>query len=420
MMKFLSVFSVTFKQWFRSPATVFFSILFPLVLLLIFGFVFAGIGSGTTSIYIQNQDVVNGTSTPLSSAYIDALNHTNVLDISLIPSGVDARSYAQNLSSNQFFSSYRILIIPPGFQNETLASAYAIRLNTTYDTLNSTLSDFAQFIPPNDTAIIQAGLGALKSYAANATVGNVTLTFLSDPSDTNALIARGIINSVAMAFNSQLVGGSSVINTQDQSLNARSLTSVDYYLPGLIAAFVMTNGIFGLTNITADLRKRGVIRRLLSTPLTKLDWILGNILTQVVIGLMLTLVMILFAFLVFRVVAIPDAFTLLAVAIGVVAFSGLGMIFGGLVKNVETSSALANVVAFPMMFLSGSFFPTGLYPPIIQSISYFIPLTYFSNALRSTLITKDMTGIVFNLGILSVIAVVFIGIGVWAIRWKEN
>jgi hypothetical protein len=36
------------------------------------------------------------------------------------------------------------------------------------------------------------------------------------------------------------------------------------------------------------------------------------------------------------------------------------------------------------------------------------------------MITKDMTGIVFNLGILSVIAVVFIGIGVWAIRWKEN
>lgn len=419
-MKFFSVFIVTFKQWFRSPATVFFSILFPLVLLIIFAVVFAGTGSGTTSLFIQNQDVANGSYTPLSSSFVDALNRTNVLDITLIPSSVDALSYAQNLSSNQFFSSYRILIIPPGFQNDTLSSAYAIRLNTTYETLNSTLSDFGQYIPPNETTLIQQGLGALESYAANATVTNITLTFFSDPSDTSALVARGIITSVATAFNSQLVGGSNVIGTQDQPLNARNLTSVDYYLPGLIAAFVMTNGIFGLTNITTDLRKRGVIRRLLSTPLTKLDWILGNILTQVVIGIMLTLVMILVAFLAFKVVAIPDAFTMLTVAVGVMAFSGLGMIFGGLVKNVETSSALANVVAFPMMFLSGSFFPTGLYPPIIQSISYFLPLTYFANALRSTMITKDMASASFNLGVLAIIAVVFIGIGVWAIRWKES
>ena len=420
MVKAISVFQVTFKQWFRSPATVFFSILFPIILLVIFGAVFSYSGSSTYSLYVQDQDIANGSPTAISTAFVGALNHTNALTLDTVPSNVDARSYVQNLSSTQFFSSYRILIIPSGFQNATLESAAAISLNTTYLTLSSVAGNLSIYIPPNETASIQQVLEALKNYSSNSTVMHVNLTYYYDPSDVGGVVVGGIVSSVATAFNSQIVGASPIISTQAKTLEATNPTSVDYYLPGLIAAFVMINGIFGLTNITTDLRKRGVIRRLLSTPLSKLDWILGNILTQIVISLMLTIIMVAVAYLFFQIVAIPDPFTFSIIIVGVIAFSGLGMIFGGLVKNVETSSALANIVAFPMMFLSGSFFPLEITPPIVQTISKFMPLTYFSNALRSEMITKDMTSTFLNLGVTAAFALVFIAIGVWAIRWKEG
>jgi ABC-2 type transport system permease protein len=58
------------------------------------------------------------------------------------------------------------------------------------------------------------------------------------------------------------------------------------------------------------------------------------------------------------------------------------MIIGGLVKNVEATSALGNAVAFTMMFLSGSFWMLDAMPKFIQDVAKVLPLTYFREAFR--------------------------------------
>ena len=59
-------------------------------------------------------------------------------------------------------------------------------------------------------------------------------------------------------------------------------------------------------------------------------------------------------------------------------------------------------------------------PSYLQSVSKVLPLTYFSEGLKATMITKYTDGIVFNLAVVGALAVVFIVVGALITRWKEK
>ena len=54
---------------------------------------------------------------------------------------------------------------------------------------------------------------------------------------------------------------------------------------------------------------------------------------------------------------------------------GFGLLIGSLAKNEDQAAPLANLISFPMMFLSGSFFPRFMYPEWLQGVSSYVPLT---------------------------------------------
>jgi len=192
------------------------------------------------------------------------------------------------------------------------------------------------------------------------------------------------------------------------------------YVPTMTAAFIMTNGIIGLTSTNTEFKRRGIIRRLSITPLTKADWIVGCVLSQTVLNLVLTGIMITIGWAAFSVRVIPDPLTILMIFLGSVMFSGIGMALSGSIKDVEAASAIGNVISYPMMFLSGVFVPLSIMPSTLQSISNFIPLTYFSDGLKAAIITKSTGTILFDMGIVAALAVAFIAIGVLLTRWKEK
>ncbi len=192
------------------------------------------------------------------------------------------------------------------------------------------------------------------------------------------------------------------------------------YVPTMTAAFIMTNGIIGLTSTNTEFKRRGIIRRLSITPLTKMDWVLGCVLSQTLLNLLLTGIMIGIGWSAFGVRVIPDPLTILMIFLGSVMFSGIGMALSGSIKDVEAASAIGNVISYPMMFLSGVFIPLSIMPTTLQLISRFIPLTYFSDGLKASIITRSMGAILMNMGVVASLAVVFIIIGVLLTRWKEK
>ncbi|HYA77700.1 MAG TPA: ABC transporter permease [Verrucomicrobiae bacterium] len=192
------------------------------------------------------------------------------------------------------------------------------------------------------------------------------------------------------------------------------------YVPTMTAAFIMTNGIIGLTSTNTEFKRRGIIRRLSITPLTKMDWVVGCVLSQTLLNLLLTGIMIGIGWIAFSVRVIPDPLTVLMIFLGSVLFSGIGMALSGSLKDVEAAAAVGNVISYPMMFLSGVFVPLSIMPSTLQLLSKFIPLTYFSDGLKAAIITKSTGTTLYDMGIVAALAVVFIAAGVLLTRWKEK
>src|SRR5215472_1484563 len=75
-----------FKSWYRSKSNIFWTIAFPLLLIVLFGAIF---GNGTTKfdLYVQNQDISANTPTMLSQGYINVLNKTDAFNLQTVAAG---------------------------------------------------------------------------------------------------------------------------------------------------------------------------------------------------------------------------------------------------------------------------------------------------------------------------------------------
>jgi ABC-2 type transport system permease protein len=52
----------------------------------------------------------------------------------------------------------------------------------------------------------------------------------------------------------------------------------------------------------------------------------------------------------------------------------------------DAANGMTSVIQFPMMFLSGTFFPIDQMPDALQAVARVIPLTYLSDALRQVMV----------------------------------
>ena len=391
------------------------------MLLLIFGAMAGGSGgTATYDLFIQNLDrEEEDTITPLSEAFVDALNSTHTFTIRNIPTDVDPKSHARD-ALGPLGGNIRILIIAEGFQEDLVNGTMKVRVGISSGTLMIMYQLFEPYWNETEKIVVQQGITQMNLYNASLPDQNAALTLVLDASDQSSGIVKSIVMSVANAFNYELIGAKNVINFMEDSITVRQFSGVDFYLPGVLASFIMTNGIMGLTSTTSEFKRRGILKRLSITPLRKIEWILGNILSQTLINLMLTAIVILVGWLVFHVQAIPDVFSIILIFLGSVMFSGIGMLLSGLIKDVEAASAIGNAIGFPMMFLSGAYWPTEFMPEFMQFIARVLPLTYFSDGLRYAMIYQYSEGIMTNMAIVSVLAVIFIIIGSLVTRWKEK
>ncbi|MCW4009255.1 MAG: ABC transporter permease [Candidatus Bathyarchaeota archaeon] len=420
-MRAITVFKAVTKNWLRSRAGLFFSIMFPILLLVVFGAIFSGVGgSSRYGLFVQNQDVTaEGSPTELSSAFVTALNSTGTFSLTEVPVGENATDYARQ-QLGPLGGSMRILIISEGFQDDLINGTMKVRVGICFDTLNMSYQYFEPYMNDTQKSMLEDGLTQMQQLNSSLPDAYASLTIMLDSADQSAGVVQSIVASVANAFNYELIGAGNVITFTQTSVSNTQFRTIDFYIPGITAAFIMTNGIIGLTSTNTEFKRRGIIKRLSLTPLTKMDWVVGCILSQTLLNIILSFIMIGVGWIVFNVRVIPDALTILLIFLGSVMFSGIGMIFSGVIKDIEAANAIGNAVAFPMMFLSGTYFPLEIMPSYLQSVSKVLPLTYFSEGLKATMITKFADGIVFNMAVVAVLAVVFILIGVKVTRWREK
>ena len=70
------------------------------------------------------------------------------------------------------------------------------------------------------------------------------------------------------------------------------------------------------------------------------------------------------------------------VALGLIVFMGFGFVVSSISPNENVVAPLANLFTLPQFLLSGTFFTTDFFPDWLKAVSKVLPLTYLNDALR--------------------------------------
>lgn len=192
-----------------------------------------------------------------------------------------------------------------------------------------------------------------------------------------------ILTSMFESINARFVPVEKPFTVIAKSTAKPGLTQFDYVFSGLLGFALLGASIFGPVNVFPKLKEKGVLRRYHTTSLRVWQYFLGNVLSNVIVGLLSITTMFVVGLTVFH-LNMRGNYLLLGglVALSAMMLFGIGLAIGGWAKNERQAAPLGQIVAFPMMFLSGSFFPRFLMPEWLQGVTTYLPLTPVIDAAR--------------------------------------
>ncbi len=189
------------------------------------------------------------------------------------------------------------------------------------------------------------------------------------------------VDAVVHNYNSRVVGQTNAVTVERQAVDTENVRFIDFLTPGMVGMMIMWVNL-GVGFLLVTWREQGILRRLGVTPLSPGILIASQAVSFALISLTQTVIILSMGFLIFDVEVTGSYLWLaLTVLLGVLAMLSVGYIIASLLKTVTSVNAVINLVAFPMIFLGGSYFPLDT-PPVMAPLVNAIPLTHLNNALR--------------------------------------
>ena len=241
-----------------------------------------------------------------------------------------------------------------------------------------------------------------------------------DQSDQASASLAGIVNAATISYAAHLSPTTDNVNVQQVGIVTRNIRYIDFFIPGVIGMTLLTTGVFGAVNTNGRYRELKIIKKLATTPLSKIEWILGMVGYQMILATISLVVILFFGYTIFGVTATIDIYTVGLVVAAALLFPGIGMVLANFVREAESADAAANAITFPMMFLAGTFWPRETLPDIMKIIANFMPLTYVNDGLRDALIYAQPAQALTNTIIALGLAAFFIVLGSLLMNWKEE
>jgi ABC-2 type transport system permease protein len=343
-------------QFFRSKQSVFFAFAFPVIFLVVLGFLLGG-QSGPQTLYYSDSD-----GSQASIAFIASLNVTTGLSMA-DGSGMDL---AQKLNDGQI-SAY--MEIPKGFGNNASGSGIKVY----YD----------------------------KYKAASS-----------------AIVAA--VQQAVDQFNMGSAGAGEIVTLSSQDVTTSSTNYIDFLLPGILGLCIMFSALNEAIGVVSKYKANGIFSKLSMTPMSTIEWNVSRIISGTIIVMLSVLVSLVVARLAFGVMPAINILSILLVIVGSVMFSGLGMIVAYLIDETLSPTAVSLTISLPLMLVSGSLFPTDQLPFVLGFFSVLSPLTPLNNGLRSAMFTGNTGDAIVCLLISIALSFILFAIGVAILMGKEE
>jgi ABC-2 type transport system permease protein len=361
----------------RSKLRLVMLVLMPLFMMVMVGFIFpTGSTISDTPIALVNNDT--GT---LGSSFVTQLqtinNQTGMMKLSTAQDFNDIKTKLQNSEINGG------IIIPENFSSNILSGKQG-SLTIVIDQSNPQMSLTMQGVL---TKTIEAMGKQTAIYNLNSTY-HVTITTATSMVTPYVVESKGIVPGEPNYF--------------------------QFVAPGIIAMVVMMALMTGLPHAISYEKDIGTLDGMLAAPINRLSIILGKVMAQTVRGMIQGFIILLLAVVLFGVVIEGNILLVIfLILLTVFSFVGLGILITSFTENEETATMVMMTLMFPMMFLSGVFFPLQQMPWYMQGLAKFLPLTYATTALRKVMVLgADLSAVGTEVLILVGFGIVLLAIAV--------
>ncbi|HLV09685.1 MAG TPA: ABC transporter permease [Halanaerobiales bacterium] len=328
---FKEIFIANVKEYIRDKATIFWFLIFPLIFVFIFGWVF----SGGNEMYF-NIGIINESGSEIVHYMIEGINSVDSFNVFLAE---EREAGADELEALRSGDRHLVMEFPELDFQKVFSEGETLKIPVYYD-------------------------------ASKQQINQVLLS---------------VINQFFNEAESRITGAPKIFELQQQPVQSEKLTDFDFILPGILAMALMQLGLFGSLQ-SLYLREKKIIRGLGVTPLNRGTLLGSELLLRLILGFIQTGIIIFTGKVVFGITIVSHLVKVFGLVIlGSATFISLGYFLISFVSTSEAGNGLMQVVQFPMMFLSGTFFPYEMMPSYIQPIVKFLPLTYLADGLREVM-----------------------------------
>jgi ABC-2 type transport system permease protein len=345
----------------RSPSAVVFSLAFPLIFIVVFGF----IGGGAFTV-----DVAVKSGSDKDNPIYKALQNISVVRLDTILSGEDLLSSLEkgridaviNIKKNSYSNS------PP----------YTVYIETTN---------------------------------ASPERGSVFKSILNN-------IFYNLNTGISQALSLPTIA-----EVKEKEISVREYKMIDFILPGQLGFSLLSTGVFGTAFVFLSLRQTLVIKRFFATPIKRSFIVLGEAFSRVIFALSGALIIILLGHFAFGFTLIHGVTTVINMLIlstlGLIVFMGFGFAVSGIAKNESSVPPIANIITLPQFLLSGTFFSISAFPSWLQPICNALPLTYLNDAMRKVAFEgASLISVSKQIGIVSLWGIAVYILAVKVFKWE--
>lgn len=346
---------------FRSPSAVVFSIAFPLIFILVFGFIGGGSRVSLNVAFDKNSDTAN----PVYPII------RNIAGIKVVQK--------TELEVREDLEKGRITAII-NIQKSGLSNPpYHISLTS------------SEAVNPQNIQVLQSILNAViaginqKSYAGTPTIAMISNTI--------------------------------------EKIPGRIYRTIDFILPGQLGFSLLSSGVFGVAFLFFNLRQQLVLKRFYATPIKRSYIVLGEALSRVIFQMMTAIIIIGVGHFLFKYTLVHGIQTFLEIMLlsflALILFMGFGFIVSSVAKNESSIPPFANLITLPQFLLAGTFFSIEAFPSWLQPICRVLPLTHFNNAMRSIAFEgASLASCGKEIGILGIWTVVVYAVAFKTFKWE--
>lgn len=362
MRGFLAVVDTAFRLFLRDKHGLFWGVAFPLMMMGLIGSVFGGNMNNlvlTTSVVYEVKD-------PLTEAMVSALESVPALRIVEEEQDVALAALRQGERS--------LVVVLPTFAQAVSAQGAVPAAG------NGQKVDAGT--PTRDDKGTGEGVDAIAPVAVNV--------FYDDQNYEVAQAGIAMVSGVVDEFNRRLTGRSDLLRVDASGISAHQLSMFDFLLPGILAMVLMQTGLMGVTAVMTSYRERLLLKRVLATPFSPMAFLAGLVARFTVTNLLQGLIIVVVGVLVFKAQVIGSYGSMFILSLlGSVTFLSMGFAISTMSKTPDGANTFGSAVSFPMMFLSGTFWPREFIPEPLQPVIEALPLTPLVEALRGVAAQGD-------------------------------